>query len=192
MKASCLVMFAQSLFWIVGGPFRYLTDDHSKPNYHHDHEHCSSFVIISALLSLWFTSNIIIIVATKKALTETNWAVNLLGLPPALLGLVAVLMASFSVITYANHDEVTFQASFELGCGLVLFTIAAYCRTYLEKGIQYPWIRSWLFLNGVFLGIFAYTLHVLGMEYDKYICYTALTLFTFGYFNLSQVHAHQN
>lgn len=69
-------------------------------------------------------------------MADTTWAVHLLGLPPALLALVAILMASFSVITYANHDEVTFQALFEFGCGVALLTITAYLFTYVTKGIQ--------------------------------------------------------
>lgn len=118
---------------------------------------------------------------------------NLLGLPPALLALVAILMASFAVITYANHDEVTFQSLFELGCGLALFTITAYCFTYVSKGIQFPWIRKWLLVNGIFLAIYAYTLHTLELVFDKYLCYTALILYTFGYFNLGQLERpHQS
>jgi hypothetical protein len=62
--------------------------------------------------------------------------VHLLGLPPAGLALLAILLASFSAITYANHDEVTFQALFEVGCGIALFVITAYCWTYLSQGIQ--------------------------------------------------------
>jgi len=192
LKTATLVLVVQAISWFCGGIYRIWTDVHEDlPDYHHDHDHCIHFVVISAVLSLWYCGNIFKIATTSSSLKDTTWAYPLLGLPPVALAATALLIAVVTVLSYSNHDEVIFQSTFEIGCGFALFTIAVYFFIYVHKGLQYSWIRSWLSLNGIFLVIHANVLNYLKFETDKYIAYASLGLFLIGYYNLPPVHVHQ-
>eukprot|EP01126_Amoeba_proteus_P039265 TRINITY_DN4130_c0_g1_i4.p1 TRINITY_DN4130_c0_g1~~TRINITY_DN4130_c0_g1_i4.p1 ORF type:complete len:206 (-),score=13.98 TRINITY_DN4130_c0_g1_i4:184-801(-) len=132
-KFSCVILIFQACTWFICAIYRLLRAAHS-PEY--THEHSVKFVLVFGVLGLWYLINIILIVRTREALRDTTWVIQLLGLPPAFLSFAAIISVSFATMSYADNDEVTFQSLFEVASGLTLVSIASYCYTYINNGLQ--------------------------------------------------------
>eukprot|EP01126_Amoeba_proteus_P039263 TRINITY_DN4130_c0_g1_i2.p1 TRINITY_DN4130_c0_g1~~TRINITY_DN4130_c0_g1_i2.p1 ORF type:complete len:199 (-),score=11.49 TRINITY_DN4130_c0_g1_i2:287-883(-) len=186
-KFSCVILIFQACTWFICAIYRLLRAAHS-PEY--THEHSVKFVLVFGVLGLWYLINIILIVRTREALRDTTWVIQLLGLPPAFLSFAAIISVSFATMSYADNDEVTFQSLFEVASGLTLVSIASYCYTYINNGLQFLWMKRWLVVNGICLAIYALFIHLLNLEIDKYFSYSSLAFYIVGFATHRTVHIH--
>ncbi|ELR13838.1 uncharacterized protein ACA1_076910 [Acanthamoeba castellanii str. Neff] len=110
------------------------------------------FVVVLSLFAFWYFTTVILLVRNFEAMKQT-WALNLIGVPTALVTVAECATFAYLWWTYDEHREQPFVNAMSFGSGVFLIGIAWWGLTLahvpLRQGKEFAW--NWLAIYGVFL-----------------------------------------
>lgn len=153
LYASFGLLLVQGFLFSFECLWRTLTADYSRPAYaDHDHHLCHVFVVVLSLFAFWYFTTVILLVRNFEAMKQT-WALNLIGVPTALVTVAECATFAYLWWTYDEHREQPFVNAMSFGSGVFLIGIAWWGLTLahvpLRQGKEFAW--NWLAIYGVFL-----------------------------------------